>query len=131
MAGSLWLLVLTNLSLSKKDTKRRTGVEGEARACSMLAKSGYTIRERNFRHRMSEIDIIAEKENCLIFVEVKTRSSSAFGHPEEFVSRNQQKKILEAADFYIEKQDWQGDIRFDIISIIQGQDPVHLKDAFY
>jgi len=80
---------------------------------------------------MSEIDIIAEKENCLIFVEVKTRSSSAFGHPEEFVSRNQQKKILEAADFYIEKQDWQGDIRFDIISIIQGQDPVHLKDAFY
>lgn len=117
--------------MERNDTTRKTGVEGEDLASKLLTASGHKIRQRNFRHRMSEIDIILEKGNCLIFVEVKTRTSSSFGHPEEFVSKNQEKKILEAADFYIEQIDWQGDIRFDIISIIKGKELVHIKDAFH
>lgn len=99
-----------------------------------LRQKGYKILERNYRHGKSEIDLIAKGEGLLIFVEVKTRSSNTFGFPEEFVSENQQKAIIRAANHYVEEIDWKGDIRFDIMAIIVKQTVMqieHLKDAFY
>lgn len=110
------------------------GKLGEEKAASYLEKKGYKIIARNHRFRKSEIDLICKKEDLLIFVEVKTRSSKAFGEPESFVSQNQRQAIVRAAEDYVIAHDWQQDIRFDIVAIYQRGDTeelVHLEDAFY
>ena len=99
-----------------------------------LRQKGYKILERNYRHGKSEIDLIAKGEGLLIFIEVKTRSSNSFGYPEDFVSKSQQEAIIRAANHYVEKSGWKGDIRFDIVAIVVKQTVMqieHLKDAFY
>lgn len=110
------------------------GKRGEAMAEIELRQKGYKILERNYRHGKSEIDLIATGEGLMIFIEVKTRSSSSFGYPEEFVSENQQQAIIRAANHYVEESGWKGDIRFDIVAIVVKQTTMqieHLKDAFY
>jgi len=114
--------------------KIKKGYDGEQLAADFLVQKGFEIVERNYRYKHSEIDLIIKKANWLIFVEVKTRSSYAFGYPEEFVDYKQVKKILEGADHYIYKTDWQGNVRYDIVSVLlQKGNPeiVHLEDAFY
>ncbi|GHE56106.1 MULTISPECIES: YraN family protein [Roseivirga] len=110
------------------------GKKGEDLACSFLQSHGYEIVVRNFRHKKSEIDVICRKDNLLVFVEVKTRRSVEFGFPEEFVSQNQQKAIIRAAENYVIEHAWKGDIRFDIVAVLinkETTDIEHLKDAFY
>ncbi|RDV11754.1 YraN family protein [Pontibacter diazotrophicus] len=110
-----------------------TGQTGENRAAAYLLQQGYTIVRRNFRHRRAEVDIIAQKENLLIFVEVKTRSTDRYGYPEEAVNYRKEEMILNAAQAFIYKIDWQHDIRFDIIAITLNT-PVtihHIEDAFH
>lgn len=112
----------------------KKGKEGEQLAADFLIGKGFEIVERNYRHKHGEIDLIIKKANWLIFVEVKARSSYAFGHPEEFVDYKKVKIILEVADYYIHKIDWQGNVRYDILSIKLKRDRpeiVHLEDAFY
>lgn len=114
--------------------KIKRGNEGEQLAADFLAQMGFEIVERNYRYKRSEIDIIARIDNWLIFVEVKTRSSSDFGHPEEFVDSRKRKKILEGADHYLQETNWQGNVRYDIVSInlTSGRPKVvHIEDAFY
>jgi putative endonuclease len=69
----------------------------------------------------------------LVFVEVKTRSSTAFGQPENFVSRRQEAKIRQGAEEYIFKEDWHGPIRFDIVSVVMGKSIAitHFEDAIH
>lgn len=110
------------------------GKRGEAMAEIELRQKGYKILERNYRHGKSEIDLIATGEGLMVFIEVKTRSSSSFGYPEDFVSKNQQQAIIRAANHYVEEYGWKGDIRFDIVAIVVKQTTMqieHLKDAFY
>ena len=76
------------------------GKLGEDKAAAFLLEKGYEIVVRNHRHKKSEIDLICKKDGLLIFVEVKTRSSKAFGEPETFVSPSQQKAIVRAAEAY-------------------------------
>ncbi len=112
----------------------KRGKEGEQLAADFLVQKGFEIVERNYRHKQGEIDLIVKKANWLIFVEVKARSSYAFGHPEEFVDYKKVKTILEVADHYIYKTDWQGNVRYDIVSVkLKRDNPeiVHLEDAFY
>ena len=114
--------------------KIKRGNEGEQVAADFLVQKGFEIVERNYRYKHSEIDLIIKKGNWLIFVEVKTRSSYAFGYPEEFVDYKKVKNILEGADHYIYKSDWQGNVRYDIVSVGITRTPpeiVHLEDAFY
>jgi len=114
--------------------KIKRGNEGEQLAADFLMQRGFKIVERNYRHKRSEIDLIAQLDNWLIFVEVKTRSSSYFGHPEEFVDSRKRKKILEGAEHYLNEKDWQGNVRYDIVSInLSSGSPevVHIEDAFY
>ncbi|WPP53400.1 YraN family protein [Catalinimonas niigatensis] len=112
---------------------QHTGQSGEDRAALFLEAKGYQIIHRNYRYRRAEIDLIAQKDQLLVFVEVKTRRSSDFGHPEDFVGSRKAALIIEAADHYIHQHNWQGDIRFDIIAIITQPsiEIQHMEDAFY
>ena len=110
------------------------GDKGEEIAAKHLQKINYDILERNYRAKRSEIDIICKEEETLVFVEVKSRSSVKFGTPESFVDEAKVKKILEGAEIYLIENEWQGNIRFDIISVIMigGSEEIkHFKDAFY
>lgn len=115
--------------------KIKTGSDGEMAAELFLKDKGYDILKRNYRYRKSEIDLIARFENWLIFIEVKTRSSSYFGYPEEFVDRAKQKMVFEGADHFIEETNWNGNVRYDILSVIMKNGKVkevmHFEDAFY
>lgn len=110
-----------------------SGQKGEDLATQFLEKQGYRIIARNFRYRRAEIDIIAQKEKLLIFVEVKARSSHTFGYPEDFVDEKKAELIISAADYYIDTINWDGNIRFDIVSImLKPQVNIrHFEDAFY
>ncbi len=111
-----------------------TGKLGEDKAAAFLQDKGYEILARNYRFRHSEIDIIAKKNKILMFVEVKTRTNVSFGMPEEFVDATKRRLIMKAAEQYIFDTDWQGDIRFDVISVIITQHTTwieHIEDAFY
>lgn len=115
------------------DTIKR-GAEGEQLAAALLEAKGYTILERNYRHRKSEIDLIVRQKNWLVFVEVKTRTSDAFGFPEEFVDAKQKRKILAGADYYQYITDWKGNVRYDIVAVnLEEGEPLihHIEDAFY
>ena len=111
--------------------KIETGAIGEKLAADFLIKKGFEVVAQNFRSRKAEIDLIVKRDNWLIFVEVKTRSSNAWGEPESFVSNLQRQLIYQAAEDYIYKTDWQGHIRFDIVSVKTGARPeiVHFEDA--
>jgi len=111
--------------------KIKTGSIGENLAAEFLANKGFTVVARNYRWKKAEIDLIVSRENWLIFVEVKTRSSDAYGKPETFVGDQQRRLIYEAAEEYIFRNDWQGHIRFDIVSVKPGIEPeiFHFEDA--
>ncbi len=114
--------------------KIKTGREGEDIAAEFLERAGYAITARNFKFGPAEIDLIAEKDNWLVFVEVKFRTSDWFGPPETFVNRNQRSSIRRAAGQYIFNRSWDGHVRFDVVSItrIRGkEDILHITDAFY
>ncbi len=111
------------------------GRAGEQAALQLLTNKGYEILEENWTHEKAEVDIIALHAKSIIFIEVKTRSSLAFGNPEEFVSVAKQKMLEQAAQAYIEIMDFNGEIRFDVISVLVIKDNqfkiTHIKDAFW
>lgn len=115
--------------------KIKTGTSGETAAREFLKEKGYEIVVSNYRYRKSEIDLIVKKDNWLVFVEVKTRSSAYFGYPEEFVDRAQQRSIFLGADQYMYETDWEGNVRYDIVSVMMVNGMVeevyHIEDAFY
>lgn len=114
--------------------KIKKGKEAEDLAADFLMAKGFEIIARNYRHKHSEIDLIVKKNNWLIFVEVKMRSSDAYGYPEDFVDYKKAKNIVTGAEEYTYQQDWQGNVRFDIVSIREQRgkrEIVHIEDAFY
>lgn len=110
------------------------GNKGETLAVEFLEQNNYQILERNYRYDKAEVDIIAQTSNVLAIIEVKTRSSTTFGNPEEFVKPKQIKNLVKAVDAYVTENDLEVEVRFDIIAIVHenGQFSVeHLKEAFY
>lgn len=94
------------------------GKEGEDRAAQFLVKQGYRIMERNYRTRSGEIDLIALHKGVVVFVEVKTRTSSVFGAPELAVNVRKQQRMVRAALGYIKyKKLHQVPCRFDVVAI--------------
>lgn len=111
------------------------GSRGEELAKAFLEKSGYEILEQNWTFKKSEIDLIAYIRPKIVFVEVKTRSSAAFGQPEDFVNLAKQRQMAKAAEEYIYLMNHQGEIRFDVIAILvdaNGNHSLrHIPDAFW
>lgn len=119
---------------SQTNSHIRTGQQGETLAAEYLLEHGYKILNRNYRHKRTEIDIIAQKDGVLVFIEVKTRASDVFGYPEEAVNWRKERILLNAAEVYIHRHKWQHDIRFDIISVtLMEPEPFihHIEDAFH
>jgi putative endonuclease len=112
--------------------KAETGAKGEQLATDYLNDNGYDVVERNYRHKHAEIDIIAKYKELLVFVEVKTRSKTVFGFPEEAVNERKASKVIEGAEHYVLENEWNGDIRFDIVSIVLSKkiEIQHFEDAF-
>lgn len=110
---------------------QRLGKDAEQRASDYYSANGYEIVGMNYRHRRGEIDLIASKDDLLVFIEVKYRRGSAYGHPEEFVSQRQRQLIVETADHYIHENDWHGNIRFDIVALDRQMKVELFEDAFY
>ena len=110
------------------------GKKGEQIAVDYLVKNNYDIIERNYRFDKAEVDIIAKKNQILAIIEVKTRSSSDFGNPQDFVKPKQIQRLVKAVDEYVTENDLDVEIRFDIIAIVKtgtSYDIEHLENAFY
>lgn len=109
------------------------GNKGEQLAVEYLIKKGYKILEKNWRYLKAEVDIIAQKENTIVAVEVKTRSTDYFGNPQDFITKKKINLLVMAMNEYVISNDLDVEIRFDVIAIIQHQKAQkieHLKDAF-
>ncbi len=103
-------------------------------ASNYLIEKNYKILEKNFRHKKGEIDIIAKKNNLIVFIEVKGRKNFTFGTSESFVDNTKENLIIETAEEYIYLNNWKNEIRFDIIAIegnLKNYKLTHFKDAFY
>ena len=112
----------------------KLGNKGEQLAVDYLKEQGYNILERNFRFDKAEVDIIANKGNTLAIIEVKTRSSADFGNPQDFVKPKQIKNLVKVVDAYVNQNNLEFEVRFDIIGIIKSGKNFtieHLKDAFF
>jgi putative endonuclease len=113
-----------------------TGATGEKIAMHYLCKKGYKILENNFKVPFGEIDIIAEKNNCICFIEVKSRKSYKYGFPEESITHYKKNKIIRVAQFYIKmKKIEEKMFRFDIITLNFDEDVLvklrHITNAFF
>ena len=111
----------------------KLGKKGEGMAVTFLKKKGYKIIEQNYKTRIGEIDIIASDGNTLVFVEVKTRESIAYGKPFEAVNFYKRRKIANVALLYLKRLKEIPRCRFDVVSIYyeQGRPECELiRDAF-
>ncbi len=110
------------------------GSISEDRAAAYLMAHGYVIRDRNWRLGHKEIDIVAQKNGELVFVEVKARRDNRFGDPIEAVTDTKMLRLLQAANAYVRYHRIVWPVRFDIIAITgePGHQKVeHIEDAFY
>lgn len=110
------------------------GQEAERRALTYFLAQGYCLLEKNFRYRKAEVDLMLQKDNFLVVVEVKARSSHYFGEAETFVSPKKIELLVMAIDHYIQKHELDLEVRFDIMAYhIEGNQwkQNHLKNAFY
>ena len=110
------------------------GKLGEELAVEFLRKEGYRILETNWTFQKAEIDILAQKENILAVVEVKTRSSLDFGLPQDFVKPKKIQLLVKAVDAFVSESDLDIQVRFDIIAVHKEDKSFvieHLIDAFY
>ena len=110
------------------------GQVGELYAERFLKKQKYKILLKNHKTPFGEIDIIAKTKNTYVFVEVKTRSSNAYGSPQEAVNRKKQLNIINSAENYLDENKlFEVDYRFDIIEVVGDGESFeinHIIDAF-
>lgn len=115
--------------------KKAFGDEGENIACKFLVENGYKIVKRNYRFGRGEIDVIAQKDSTLVFVEVKTRKNQNFGPAELAVTFGKQKQIRKIAEAFLCENDYsEFDFRIDVIAInFKDEDKYslnHIENAF-
>lgn len=117
-----------------KHERQKLGGLGEEAAAQLLRSLGYRIVAKNHRCRTGEVDLVAERGELLVFVEVRTRATAAFGGPEETVNFRKQRRIAAAARDYLAR--WRGPdrgARFDVIAVVDGpRGPTltHFENAF-
>ena len=106
------------------------GVSGEQQAKKYLIKQGYKVLETNYKTVLGEIDIVAKKDDVIVFVEVKTRSNTKFGLPRESVTPYKQNKIRTVATYYLKVKNMLNfNVRFDVIDILNGE-LTHIPNCF-
>lgn len=110
---------------------RQLGAQQEALAADYLERQGFRILARNFRCRAGEIDLIAEEDGCLVFVEVKYRTGLRKGYPMEAVHAAKQRTIYRVAQWYMQQRHVPENTRcrFDVVSIL-GSEVTLIRNAF-
>jgi putative endonuclease len=108
---------------------RRLGDAAETRAAEYLARLGYRILERNFTCRMGEIDIVAQLADTVVFVEVRSRASASFGSAQETIGWAKRRKLVRAAQLYVQARGLDCPMRFDVIADTPAG-LEHIEDAF-
>jgi putative endonuclease len=117
-----------------KTANKKKGDWGEKLAASYLTEKGYDIIHKQWHYSRYEIDLIAQKGNTLVFVEVKTRFSKEYGEPWTAVNQSKQRKICRSADYYLRYFRVDAEPRFDIVSVVHAEgktEITHLEQAFY
>jgi putative endonuclease len=114
--------------------KKELGKKGEELALRFLKKRGYRIIEKNYVCKMGEMDIIAKEKDTLVFIEVKTRTSMAFGPPQLAVTRFKQRQLSKVALYYLKEKRLENvKARFDVVAILlvqKGEEIELIRDAF-
>ena len=105
------------------------GKKGERAAAEYLKEQGYEIVDTNFRCPFGEVDIIAQKDDVVAFVEVKTRSGTSFGMPNEAVGADRRARYIACAKYYFSGRQTDFTVRFDIIEVLKGEIN-HIECAF-
>ena len=96
---------------------RAVGADGEARAAAHLQSLGYSLMQRNYHSRTAELDIIAQRDGCLFFVEVKMQLGGGYGGAAAHVTRAKRHKIARAAERYLAQSGWKGPCGFLVVAI--------------
>jgi putative endonuclease len=117
--------------------EEKSGAFGERKAANYLRLHGYKIIDTNCRYRQGEIDIIAKKHNYIVFAEVKLRKNNIYGEAREFVSEAKQRRIIMAAQLWLQGHETDLQPRFDVIEIYAPEGIKskkltinHIKNAF-
>ncbi|MDG6773998.1 YraN family protein [Thiomicrorhabdus sp. ZW0627] len=123
------------MKLLQRLKSKRIGQEKERQAADWLRRQGFKILENNYHCRGGEIDLIGldQQQNTLVFFEVKYRRSTDYGHPAEFVTAQQQQRIIRCAQHYLLKHpDLQNAaMQFDVLTLLENQnDPERIENAF-
>jgi putative endonuclease len=114
----------------EKLSTRSKGKQGEEIAAQYLMNNGYRIVEKNYKNNFGEIDVVAFEGDTVVFVEVKARNTSCFGHPSEAVDLRKQQRLCKiAAAYLVGKRLTKHPIRFDVVSVC-GEKIEVIKDAF-
>jgi putative endonuclease len=114
-------------------TKEELGPWGEEKATSYLLKKGFVLVDRNIRFKRYEVDIVMENNNLLVIIEVKTRNTAEIGEPWRAVTKRKQVQIIQVANQYVQKNQIDKDVRFDVISIVHNSSKTnieHFEGAF-
>jgi putative endonuclease len=121
---------MTNLRDGLRIGARGFGAASEALAANFLASQGYRILERKFNVRGGEIDIVAEREDSVAFVEVKARPTHEEGM--EAITEGQRRRVARAASIWLARNPWAVShaLRGDAILVDAGRSPLHIEDAF-
>lgn len=110
------------------------GKEGEEIAVNFLVENGYRIVYRNFRYLKAEVDIIAEKDDMIVMVEVRARSNDHIIAIADTITKKKIKLLVMAADYFVTEMKLDKEVRFDIIAILKNKKVLkieHMKSAFY
>lgn len=123
------------ISRRKKTEKQAKGDKAEQAAIKKLQDNGLTLIERNFYfHKVGEIDVIMQENDCLVFVEVRYRNSNNIASPAETISHSKQQKIIKTALFYLQKNQLNyTNCRFDVVCVTNDHGQLQLewlKSAF-
>ena len=116
--------------------RQALGTRGEELAAAFLTRAGLEVVARNYRSRLGEIDLVARDRDELVFVEVKTRSSTAFGEPAEAVSPRKARRLRTLAARWLAERrpPYTTELRFDVVSVLRSRigaaHVVHLRGAF-
>lgn len=114
--------------------KKELGKKGEEIAIRFLKKNGYKIIERNYVCKVGEMDIIAREKDTLVFIEVKTRTSMAFGPPQLAVNSTKQMQLSKVALYFLKEKELEDvKARFDVVAIVlrpKREEIELIKNAF-
>ena len=108
---------------------REAGARAERQAEEFLKERGLRILARNFRTRFGEIDLVAQDGDTVVFVEVRSRSSAAFGTPQETVTAAKRRRIIRTAMAYAQSRCLDASLRFDVVAL-SPQGILHIPAAF-